>query len=207
MRTASGASQDGRARRLSLLSSETPAWLPVPIDDLDRFLGKVIRGGCGYDHPYALRRNIAYNLQHLEFLDRCVADLKLTSVLLTQTWKSVIVVGCGVVESLVHFLLVSRGYYAQTKWDRVGVLRGNPKQLGKETLKAEVHLYRPLPASVRKPMTFEAMLRRAARKKILGSDRGIYPALNRLRPLRNRVHLQAIEDLQIQIGTPFIEKT
>ena len=47
-------------------------WCPVTIDDLDELLIKVIHSGRGYRHSYALRRNIAYNLQHVEYLDRTV---------------------------------------------------------------------------------------------------------------------------------------
>ena len=41
-------------------------------------------------------------------------------------------------------------------------------------------------------MTFDAMLKKSEAKRVLGSDHDVYVKLKRLRPLRNKVHLQEI---------------
>lgn len=128
-------------------------WYPVTIDDLDGLLIKVIHSGRGYRHSYAMRRNIAYNLQHVEYLDRTVQDLKLSSVLIAQTWKTLIIVGCGIVKSLLHFLLIANGHYATTDWELIDVAPRNPKKLDGETRKIDAHIYRKLGSPQHKQMT------------------------------------------------------
>jgi len=178
---------------LTRVDSGDPRWYPVEVRELTELLKKVIRSGRGYEHAYALRKNIAYNLQYVEFLDRCLSDISLSSVLERQTWKMFIVVGCGIVESLLHFLLIARGLHSTTEWELHATLRGNPKTVDGDTLRADTHLLRRLDSAQLAPMTFDAMLKKAEAKTVLGSDHSVYAALKRLRPLRNRVHLQAIE--------------
>lgn len=179
-------------KRLVRQDEPGSAWYPVSIERLSSFLEKVICTGRGYSTTYALRKNIAYNLQYLEFQDRCLDDLKLSSVLITQTWKTFIVVGCGIIESLLHFLLIAHDLHATSEWKLEAVLPGNAKQLDGKQVKVDSHFYSRLEDPVLVEMTFDAMLKKAEAKKVLGSDHSIYAALKRLRPLRNRVHLQAI---------------
>lgn len=165
---------------------------PVRVASLDALLVKVIHSGRGYRHTYALRRNIAYNLQHIEFLDRCLMDLKLSSVLITQTWKTMIIVGCGIIESLLHFLIVARGLRKETEWEEEYVATGNPHKVAGKFIRIDSHVYARLSFPRAVEMTFDSMLKKAESKYLLGSDHSVYAALKRLRPMRNRVHLQEI---------------
>ena len=45
------------------------SWYPVPVANYEKLLIKVIRRGFGYPHPYALRKNICYNLQYVEYVE------------------------------------------------------------------------------------------------------------------------------------------
>lgn len=170
------------------------AWYPVPINQLDSLLTKVISSGHGYQHPYALRRNIAYNLQHIEFLHKCLSDIKLSSVLKTQTWKSILLVGCGVMESLLHYLLVKKSAHSTTEWELKIVMPGNQKKMDGVQTKVDSCIYTKLPSPKAKQMNFDTIIQKAKSNKILGSNPGIYSKLDKLRKLRNKVHLQAIDN-------------
>ena len=180
---------------LKKTSESSAAWYPVPIAKLVALLIKAIYSGRGYRHTYALRRNIAYNLQYIEYLDRTVQDLKLSSVLVTQTWKTFVIVGCGIIESLLHYLLISKGAHTMTEWDLVIIAPGNSKKWGSETRKVDSHVYKKRSNSRLEQMTFDAMLKKSESKRVLGREHSIYPMLKRLRPLRNKVHLQEIGDV------------
>lgn len=176
-------------------SSESgPPWYPVSIHRLETLLVKVIRTGRGYSHPYALRKNIAYNLQYLEYLDRTALDIKLSQVLITQTWKTFIIVGCGVVESLLQFLLIAHGKHAKTEWELVCIGPGNAKKMEGETRKIDSHVYRKLSTPRPDQMTFDTIIKKSESKRVLGSNHDIFPKLKKLRKLRNRIHLQEIAD-------------
>jgi hypothetical protein len=174
------------------LKGETGTWLPTPIERLDSLLIKGIYAGLGYRHPYALRRNVAYNLQHLQFLDQIIQDVKLTTVLITQTWKTSIIVGCGVIESILHYFLTTSGNHATTDWELLCIASGNPRQVNGSTIKIDSYVYRRLGHPKQEQMTFDAMLKKAEKRRVLGQDHSVYSKLNRLRNLRNRVHLQEI---------------
>lgn len=169
-------------------------WCPVPISDLEALLIKVISAGHGYSHSYALRKNIAYNLQHIEFLHKCLSDLKLTGVLYTQTYKTIILVGCGVLESLLYYLLVKKGLNTTTEWERKVILPGNQKNVDGTQTKSDSHIYTKLNTPIPVEMKFEAIIKKARGNKLLGSNKAIYSKLDELRILRNKVHLQATDN-------------
>ena len=169
-------------------------WYPVSIDDLDSLLLKAIQSGHGYQHIYALTRNIAYNLQYIEFLHRCLQDIKLSSVLTTQTRKIIILIGCSIIESLLHYLLIRRRLYTKIEWGLKTIMPGNQKNVDGVPTKVDSHVYTKLSTPKAAQMTFDAMIKKAKSNKLLGSDRSIYTKLDSLRKLRNKVHLQAINE-------------
>ncbi|GAB3306779.1 hypothetical protein [Luteimonas notoginsengisoli] len=166
-------------------------WLPTSIDRLDALLSNVIFGH-GYGHIYALRRNIAYNLQHVQYLEQTLIDLKLTTVLLTQTWKTQIIVGCGIIESLLHYLIVVSGNQSSIDWEVTQEFTGVNKKINNKLYRIDSVVKEKLDAPKPLPMTFDAMLKKAESKRLIGNDQALYGKLKRLRPLRNRVHLQEI---------------
>jgi len=178
---------------LSLTGTNDPFWYPVSIARLETLLEKAIQTGHGYQTAYALRKNIAYNLQHLEFLDRSLQDIKLSGVLTTQTWKLFIIVACGIVESLLHYLLIRRSLYSTTEWELKVVMPGNTKHVDGEAVKADVHFSRRLASPRLKQMTFDAMIQKARANRLLGGNLALYDTLDQMRDLRNKVHLQAID--------------
>ena len=98
-------------------SSEDGKWLPTPISALDAYLQKFIPKGATIPNTCTLRKNIAYNLQYLQYLDQTLNEFKLTSVLVTQNWKVFIIAGTGIVEALLYYLLFSKGMYKETEWE------------------------------------------------------------------------------------------
>lgn len=167
-------------------------WYPVSIPRLDDLLIKVIQQGYGYPHPYALRRNISYNLQYLEYLEQTLAQLKISSVIKTQTWKTFILVGCGIVESLLKYLLIRHGIHSKDIWELEIIAKGNEKKVGDKSIKIDSHVYHKLSKPKLSQMDFDRMLKKAKSKGVLGSNKDVYHKLNHLRNLRNRVHLQKI---------------
>lgn len=170
-----------------------PKWYPIPIDQLDAFLIKVIARGHRDPDPYALRKNLCYNLQYLEYLDTTLKQVRLSDVLITLTWKTFIVTGCGILESLLKFLLIRHGEHSTKEWELERVFPGAEKSVDGERKKVDSHVYRKLSSPVLAQMTFDGLLGRARAKKMFGPNSDIYDKLEKLRKLRNRVHLQRIE--------------
>ncbi len=57
----------------------------------------------------AVANNVAYTLQYLQFLEKIIADLDLTPVLVTQTLKTFVINGCAVVEAVFYKIVNDSG--------------------------------------------------------------------------------------------------
>lgn len=179
---------------LTKKSESEAAWYPTPIENIDDLLNKAINRGTGFVHVYALKRNIAYNLQYLEFLNQCLLDIKLSTVLTTQIYKNFILVGCSIMESLLAYLLIKSGNYKMNQWKLDYVMPGQEKNVEGKRIRIDCHIYKKLNAKKLEEMSFDAMIRKAESHKILGSDHKIYAKLQYLRKLRNKVHLHVIDE-------------
>ncbi|TET74985.1 MAG: hypothetical protein E3J56_01440 [Candidatus Aminicenantes bacterium] len=170
-------------------------WYPVQIPNLNDLLIKVIYTGCGFKYCYALRKNIAYNLQYLEYLDRHISKGGMSSVVSMMCYKVFIVIGCSIVESLLHFLHVKKNLFKKNEWELEFTAKGNPTRKDGKLIKVDSQFYKKLPSPIMTELNFEKMINNAQNKKILGdSNPNIYPRLNYLRNLRNKIHLHFIED-------------
>jgi hypothetical protein len=169
-------------------------WYPVSINRLEGLLEKAIYTGRRYQHAYALRKNLAYNLQYIQFQDRILQDIKLSSVLYTQTVKTIVLVGCGVIESILHFMLIVNNVHSTTEWKEKAKFKGNQKNIDGTHVKIDTIMYEKLASPELKHMTFDAMIKSAKSNSIFGAAPTIYQKLEGLRTLRNKVHLQVINE-------------
>ena len=191
---------------LTMMGEDMGTWYPVSINKLEIFLGEYIEQGHGYIHVHQLKKDIAYNLQYLQFQDRLVQDVKLSSVLYTQSIKTIVLVGCSVIESILHFLLIRTGNYSTTEWVEKDVFKGNQKKLNGENVRIDTVIYKKLDTKKNKHMTFDSMIKCAKSKKLLGKNKLMYEKLDILRKLRNRVHLQVTDDRSGTDWTTFSPK-
>jgi hypothetical protein len=180
--------------KLTRTDESESTWYPVSISRLDTYLAKYIESNSSYKHAYRLKKDLSYNLQYLQFQDRILTDIKLSSVLYTQTIKTIILVSCSIVESILHYSLILKGVHAETEWKQKACFKGNQKKLDNENIRVDTILHSKLPKKVLKHMTFDAMLKSAKSNSIFGKSPLIYEKLEILRKLRNRVHLQPSDD-------------
>jgi len=172
-------------------SEDTPKPYPVSISSLETLLGKVVNSTIEHVHSGAIKKNVAYNLQYLEYLDRCLLDLKLSSPLEKQVYKTFILFGCSIVECLIFYLLIKNNHYKKIHYEFKYCTSGNEKKLENGvTVKIDNHVYEKLDKPRLDEMVFNSMLKKAKDKKLLGENRNIYLQLKKLKKLRNKVHLQ-----------------
>jgi hypothetical protein len=174
-------------------SEAKPCPYATPIPKLIGLLSKVIKGYTGFKYVYALRRNIAYGLQYLEFLERCIRDLKMSGVTLALTYKAFILYGCGIIEALLHYLLIKRNLYSKIEWKESFRAKGNPKTFGDKLIRIDCHIFEKMSSPELEEISFNKMLDKAESNRLFGNDRSLYGRLNFLRILRNKVHLYLID--------------
>lgn len=163
-------------------------WLPTPISTLETYLGRALNSRC-VRHTHAIKKNIAYNLQYLQFQHQLLTEFCITSVLRTQTWKTIIIIGTGILEAIGYYLVNSNGLQKLTEWTEE-TKTSNEFSLGSEKYKLEGVIYRRVDPPVEVEMSFDSMIKKLEIKKLLGNNHDIYKKIQFLRKLRNRVHLQ-----------------
>lgn len=100
-------------------------WLPMAINDyrsgvLARYAGETV------DYQHALHpvfSNIAYNLQYLEYLNKCFEDLYLTSVLRAQNVKMFLLTSSQIIECFLYIKLTEMDVHKDDIWDFARSLR------------------------------------------------------------------------------------
>ncbi|MEQ8409554.1 MAG: hypothetical protein RKH07_14895 [Gammaproteobacteria bacterium] len=180
-------------RKLCQQCSSEGKWLPTPIGAFEEFLSKFIAAGRGVPNVVALRKNIAYNLQYLQFQKQVLLECGVTQVITTQVWKVHIIVGTSIIEALLYYLLTSTGLHKTQKWEEVGKSSSENKFEGKDFRIENTYFRRPVKDNPQE-MTLDWMIKKAESKKLLGSDHNIYKKLVYLRKLRNRVHIHAVNE-------------
>jgi len=178
---------------LSKSASTAERWLPTSVQRLDGFLSRQISHESGIWHLYELRRNIAYNIQYLQYIEFTFSDLHLTSVIWTQSVKSFIITGIGIVEAILYYVLRVNGFHRENSWKLLRKVPTNEFHADQSILKVENHIFQRLETPVEEEMTLDAMLKKIESRKLLGEDLELYKQLSYLRKLRNRVHLHLVE--------------
>ena len=77
-------------------------WHPIMVSDFEREL----IGGQLQSMNYALRKNIAYALQYLEFLQLEQKEVHLHEIVATHLLKSYIVTAMGIIEGIFHHIVL-----------------------------------------------------------------------------------------------------
>ena len=178
------------------LNSEKDTWYPNSISILENYLSSLIKPNDYFDISKCkgIRKNLAYNLQYIEFLDRVIKDVKLSSVLYTQNFKIFLIVGSSIIESIFHYLVVSNGHAKTTNLKEVESYESRDYIIGSKTFKNKTQIYLKLNIPINVEMTFDQMSKKVESKKLLGDSFGFYSKINPLRQLRNKIHIHSSDN-------------
>lgn len=136
-----------------------------------------------------LKSNFAYSMQYIEYIEKQLDELKLSEVLITMLYKSYIITGMGIIEMLLVYLLKSTKNWKKDEWKISTTFMTNPKVENGIFTKVETILYQKVPLYEMR-MDLDSMIKKVEKKNILSIEHNVFPALKKLRELRNRVHLQ-----------------
>jgi hypothetical protein len=169
-------------------------WCPVATSTLDKYLAKYFTGGVENIYVYPLRRNIAYSLQYFQFQMKLLQDVPLHSVIQTQTYKTSIIVGMGIVEAFLYYLIVKNKKYTPKLYSDEATMKVEQSRLlSDKNYYVSVKMFPRLEKPIMPQLKFNEMLKIAQKEKLLGSSSNpLYPLLSYLKEMRNKVHLQNI---------------
>lgn len=163
-------------------------WYPTPVATYDREL----RYGKLSNMYTSFRSNIAYSLQYLEFLERQLAELKLSSVIESLVIKNYIITSAAIIEIIFYHIAKETGKLKKRMWSqgKLQDIKNLPPKDGR-IQKLSQMIQTKLDTPVIDTPTFETLISIVRDNRLL-NDIDIN-AWNRyfktLRELRNKVHL------------------
>lgn len=161
-------------------------WYPNPIDHYRR--GFVLNQHVEGYHP--LVDNISYSLQYLEFLEKEFDELIVSSVVYIMLVKSYVITSMSIMEGIFTNIIKSNGWWKQVDEETVLATQAGQNAPDGTQLVIKTEVVKKIPPH-NASMTLDEMIKCLKHHHDgLAVNHLIYPALNRLRDLRNRIHLQ-----------------
>jgi hypothetical protein len=162
----------------------TNRWYPNSIHDLSKLLETKIVG----DEFHNMRKNMSYNLQHLEYLDETIKSLSLSSVILTQNFKIFVIIGMSIVECVFFHMLKTANDCKKDEWKVIRKFNNHFELDGKK-MQYCTEIKEKMVDSKIVPMGFDTMVNKIKGRKLLEANEEIYKDLDLLKTLRNKVHI------------------
>ncbi len=148
-------------------------WYPQPIDWYKDNL-KILSSSAENERIIC---NFAYNMQYIEFIEKELTDLKLSSVILTMLYKTYIITSMGIIESLFSYLLKEKGQWKVSCWDEICTFQANEKVIDSEQYMIKNILCKKCePKKIR--MDLDSMIKKVESKNLLNIDHSIFLLLN-----------------------------
>lgn len=165
-------------------------WYPISVDVYKR----AIKLDYSVENTPALQSNLAYSMQYLEFIEKEFSELDVSSVIYVMLVKTYIITGMSVLEGIFSNIIKSNRWWKMSDVESMGVAQTNETKFDGEKMIVKTELLKkvdPYPVQ----MNLDELIKILDRHhKVLDVNHLVYPALKRLKNLRNRVHLQKAEN-------------
>lgn len=169
---------------------DSSRWYPI---NIGAYLTDVSQGILGsLDEHY--RRNIAYNLQYLEYIELQLKDLNVSSVIRTMLFKNFIIVAASIIEIAFYHLAKTNGKIklrCEKQVFRQDIKRPKDLNVNVSIDKYTLYGYEILSTGVEDITKFEQLISIVRDNNLLiDTDlRATKKYLTILRKLRNKIHL------------------
>lgn len=164
-------------------------WHPTTVYNFEAVLSRGAYVGMNKE----LRKNIAYSLQYLQFLQMEFDEIHWHDVVATQIIKTYIITAMSIIEGVFHHLVVSNGYQKKLDWKEIDTPRHtNVFREGDIDKKFIITTQMKLSKPENIQMDFEYLITKVQEKKLISLPGKSYPKLKALKRLRNKVHLHVI---------------
>lgn len=139
-----------------------------------------------------IRKNIAYSLQYLEFLQLELCELHLHSIIEMQIKKTYIITAMGIIEAIFTHLVKSNGFQKKEEWLEGTPIHTNVFRDNDTDKKYKIIAITKSENPVDVKMDFEYLINKVQEKKLLNINHKVFPFLKALKRIRNKVHLQIV---------------
>lgn len=157
-------------------------WLPTSVDN--------IVNSFNFNSKSVLKKNIAYNIQYLQYIHESINNQITTNVLLKMRYKAFIVTAMSIIEAVFIALLDERNFIPVDEWKEG---KHRHKVLDENTIEVTYKKKRTTPK--KKSINFDEAIHLIEVNNVLNITKNTYPVLRTLENLRNHLHLNKAKDL------------
>lgn len=100
-------------------------WYPYSIDGYKAVFNKM---DMTVANSHALKSNLSYSMQYLEYLEKQLSELELSSVLYAMTVKSYVITGMSILEGLFSNIVRSKGWWKMSSVKSIGTVTSSKKK-------------------------------------------------------------------------------
>lgn len=169
------------------------SWSINTVDYYRSFFNQYIIDTNKFDKSSELTSNLCYNFQNLEFLNLILQKHELYNVVRRQTIKSFIIIGSGIIESLLSYFLISREIHPTTEWSIHDQQNSDIFIEGGKKYRTKTTTYIGTESSELSELRFHEIVQLIEHHKLLGNEMNIYLGIYEIKNLRNKVHLNSIK--------------
>ena len=144
------------------------------------------------ENSAALIKNIAYNMQYIEFLEKEFDELNISSVIYTMLVKTYVITAMSILEGVFSNIIKSKGWWKTDDKESLGPTLANETKFEDDKFIVKTELLKKVePYELQ--MNLDEFIKILSRHHdALDIDHLDYPVLKRLKDLRNRIHLQKV---------------
>ena len=151
-------------------------WLPTGVDE--------IKKSFAFESKDVLKKNLAYNIQYLEYLAKNIKEEETTSVLYSIRYKMFIIISMAMLEAVFIALLDERNLIPYEEW-KDGT--HHKKIISEDRIEVSFNRHRVKP--YKKKVKFDEALCLIKKNKILDLNEDSIHIIKELQNLRNHLHL------------------
>lgn len=168
------------------------SWEINNVGHFKSFLSKHIINTKYFNNEYELINNLSYNFQYLQFLTNVLKSEDLHNVIRKLNIKTYLIVSTSIIESILDYYLILTEQHKMDEWKPLSKDSSPIYKSNGESLKTVTYTFQKIePFLVN--MKFDDILKKITDKKLLGDNVELYQSLNKIKKLRNKVHLNNIE--------------
>ena len=176
------------------MSWNKSGWYPTSIEN--------IKNNLIFKSKTVTKKNIAYNIQYLQYLDKLIKNEYITSAINRMRIKSFVITSMAIIETIFISLLRERNLIPLEEWKR-GTHKH--KEIDKNTV--EVTYIKKKTKPTEKKINFDTAITLVEKSQVINLIPQTYPVIKILKDLRNRIHLDKATNLIQSDYLSFDEET
>ena len=116
-------------------------WEIKGVNHYERLYDSGIVGNKSFNRNYELVKNLSYNTQYLEFLNKALKE-EIHATLRIEFIKTFVIIGISIVESILYYFIKSEGLQKKDEFVEMVTITSNEKTVDETILKVETTIYK-----------------------------------------------------------------